>query len=83
MGLLLPLFAVIEISPDAMVGVAQLRPAGGVMVAEETEKPAGMVTLAEPKLFPAYKLVIVTVYGWFAPVRNVTGLIPALNERGP
>ncbi len=83
MRLLLPLFAVMDISPAPTVGAAQLRPTGAVMVAEETKKPAGMAIVAEPKLFPASRSVILNAYCWFVPVWNVAGLMAAVNEREP
>ncbi len=47
-GFGLPLLAAIDMRPEAMVGVDQLRPAGVLIIAEETEKPLGIAILAEP-----------------------------------
>lgn len=82
-GLLLPEFEVTEINPDPTTGLLQLRPPGGVIVAEETEKPLGITILADPKLFPESRLVMVTLYCWFMPGRKEMGLIVELKMREP
>ena len=48
--------------------------------AEVTVKPVGIASVAELiLLFPLSMFVIVIVYCWYVPARNVVGFIVALN----
>lgn len=72
------------ISPPAMF-VVHVFPGGtDVTWTDVTVKPLGIAIVAELSLvIPESKFVIVTLYCWFIPERNVMGFIVALNLAGP